>query len=167
MTKFLRAPWLLFAVFIAPILLTCALSLSKYSPDKTTNKGHLFNQTYLMTNVSSSAHTLPKRKWLLTVYQPNQCDQKCLKRIEEMEWLFNILGKKKHQTQLVYISNNQLNLSKSWIHLPITNGAVFNGSQKIIFDPLQRAVMSYTDDQSIKDTLKDMKKLIMFSRSLI
>ncbi len=158
------------ATFILPIIIAVYLVNHPLYGGKHTHKGRLLSQTTHLKEIAKTPEKADKNKWLLIHYQPTQCLKDCQKSLQQLEWLYDILGKNQHHTQLIYLAKHPLtSLSAKWLYLP-TRSKVHQSlpphSLRIIADPLQRPTLTYPLSQPIRDMLKDLKKLLTFSRSL-
>jgi hypothetical protein len=158
------------ATFIVPIVIALYLVNSSLNLGASTHKGHLLSQTIFLNELSKNTKKAAKNKWLLIHYQPSACLNQCQQNLKQLEWMYDILGKNQHRTQLIYLSNAPTSLSSKWAHLPITAHTdqllqAASTPLRIIADPLQRPTLTYPVTQSVKDMLIDLKKLLIFSRS--
>jgi len=159
-------------VFLSPFLLAYYYFIN----DATTNRGTTnygkFLQEEIVVDISEKASN---EYWLLIQLIPNNCNNKCQDNIHMLRQVNSALGKDMDRVRRYIIFEK--NIQKNSVYIKnYPKVIVLDNSEKIynklskmeekifIADPLGNVILGYKNDFMPKGLLKDIKKLLKFSK---
>jgi hypothetical protein len=165
----------LLLIFLSPLLIASVMFVYRTPmTHKTVNHGQLLNPP-----INISAFIPPtdeKQNWQLAYYLSGPCETECVKNIYYIEQIKKALGKKQHYltplfmtaTPLSVLDQQQLKAHYPHVHYQLLNASVdqqwqntfHHKSGLYMIDPENRVMMAYADEDTPKNILKDIQRLL-------
>ena len=151
--------------FFAPLLLAFVLLKVDWSPTQQVNNGHFLAQQITLENWQK----IQPKQWSIVQQSTSECLQTCQYTQQQMQQVFNALGKYKDKVGLVFLGEPQQ--FSGLKNFPSTHQSLKVNTLYLV-DRFGLIVLAYPlseneqTNRSIKQGLiKDLKKLFKFSRS--
>ena len=180
--------WFVVIAFVAPVVLAYLMyffgNVASFS-----NHGEILNPVVDIASFklkNEKDELIPKKeltyKWRLISFVGKNCDTACNARLYDVRQIHKSLGKNQHRVLrvIVHIEDasdeltnhikqeypNALNMfgDEKAISSALGESAQIRENEIYIMDPVGNVMMRFTQDQSKKDFLKDLKKLLKVSQ---
>ena len=180
--------WFVVIAFVAPVVLAYLMyffgNVGSFS-----NHGEILNPVVDIASFklkNEKDELIPKKeltyKWRLISFVGKNCDTACNARLYDVRQIHKSLGKNQHRVLrvIVHIEDasdeltnhikqeypNALNMfgDEKAISSALGESAQIRENEIYIMDPVGNVMMRFTQDQSKKDFLKDLKKLLKVSQ---
>ncbi|MYM63597.1 hypothetical protein [Pseudomaricurvus sp. HS19] len=160
---------MLLLIGFAPMLSAWALYLGQWQPQTNTARGALMQPALTAEQWWPAANTDSLEQlhghWLIVEVLPADCDRNCVQQLQQVTQLHLALGKEAERVRRVWFgTTTPTQADDPYLQiLPHSDLQVPQQRQRFIVDPLGNLVLTYTQDQDLRDLLKDLKKLLKAS----
>lgn len=184
--------WFVVLSFIAPVALAYVMfffvDVKSFS-----NHGEILNPIVHISNFTlkdENGELIPQEKltykWRMIMFLGKDCDQQCTKRLYDTRQIHKSLGKEQYRLYRMIIHlepavesltkligdvhpdvievNGELNDIIKALNSNVHDNAGITSNEIYIMDPMGNVMMRFTQDQSNKDILIDVKKLLKASQ---
>ena len=159
-------------VFLSPFLFAYYYFINDATTTRGTTNYGTFLQEEIVIDVSKKTSN---EHWLLIQLVPNNCNNKCQDNMHMLRQVNSALGKDMDRVQrhVIFEKNTQKNnvYIKNYPKVIVLDNSekIYNRLSKMeeeifIADPLGNVILGYKNDFMPKGLLKDIKKLLKFSK---
>jgi len=159
-------------VFLTPFLLAYYYFINDATSTRGTTNYGTFLQEEIVVDISEKDSN---EHWLLIQLIPNKCNSKCQDNIHMLRQVNSALGKDMDRVQRYIIFEKNIQKNDGYIKnypkvIVLDNSEnTYNRLSKMeerifIADPLGNVILGYKNDFMPKGLLKDMKRLLKFSK---
>jgi cytochrome oxidase Cu insertion factor (SCO1/SenC/PrrC family) len=184
-------PWFVVAAFVTPVVLAYALYFLGVTPPAFSNKGELLNpvidvEALALTDAGNQAMSrddITIHRWHMMVFTGASCDEACNKILYSMRQINIAVGKNAPRVRhmIVHLENpgdefralitdeypdaRRVYSNSQTIEAALQEvGANFRSNEIYIMDPLGNIMLRFNQDQSYKDLMHDLNKLLKVSQ---
>ncbi len=184
-------PWIMVTAFAAPVVLAYALYFSGVSPPSLNNNGELIQpvidvETLALTNENNEILErldITEHKWHMIYFAGPTCDGACNMLLLKLRQINIAAGKNAYRLRRLIVHlepadakfNELINREyPETKHAKADRNTILSALRALkpdlsanevyLMDPLGNIMMRYTQDQSPKDILSDLKKLFKVSQ---
>jgi len=184
-------PWFVVIAFVAPVVAAYALFFLGITPPAYSNKGELLDpiidvESFALSDDSNTAlgrDAITEHKWHMIYFVGSSCDDACNQTLYNMRQINIAAGKNANRLQRLlvhleapaeefqaliakeYPQARHVNANAETIAAALQEvGPQFRANEIYIMDPLGNIMLRFTQEQSYKDILHDLKKLFKVSQ---
>lgn len=184
-------PWFVVIAFVAPVVAAYALFFLGITPPAYSNKGELLDpiidvESFALSDDSNNVlgrEAITEHKWHMMYFVGSSCDDACNQSLYNMRQINIAAGKYANRLQRLlvhleapaeefqalvakeYPQARHVNANAETIDAALQEvGPQFRANEIYIMDPLGNIMLRYTQEQSYKDILHDLKKLFKVSQ---
>lgn len=184
-------PWFVVIAFVAPVVAAYALFFLGITPPAYSNKGELLDpiidvESFALSDDSNNVlgrKAITEHKWHMMYFVGSSCDDACNQSLYNMRQINIAAGKYANRLQRLlvhleapaeefqalvakeYPQARHVNANAETIAAALQEvGPQFRANEIYIMDPLGNIMLRYTQEQSYKDILHDLKKLFKVSQ---
>lgn len=184
-------PWFVVIAFVAPVVAAYALFFLGITPPAYSNKGELLDpiidvESFALSDDSNNVlgrDAITEHKWHMMYFVGSSCDDACNQSLYNMRQINIAAGKYANRLQRLlvhleapaeefqalvakeYPQARHVNANAETIAAALQEvGPQFRANEIYIMDPLGNIMLRYTQEQSYKDILHDLKKLFKVSQ---
>ena len=184
-------PWFVVIAFVAPVVVAYALFFLGITPPAYSNKGELLDpiidvESFALSDDSNNVlgrEAITEHKWHMMYFVGSSCDDACNQTLYNMRQINIAAGKYANRLQRLlvhleapgeefqalvakeYPQARHVNANAETIVTALQEvGPQFRANEIYIMDPLGNIMLRYTQEQSYKDILHDLKKLFKVSQ---
>lgn len=154
--------WLIWLFGAGPMLLAMFLYFSDYSPASSSQRGELLPSGITLSDWELVDLTGKKRdangQWQLLLSSKTPCIERCAYWQQQLPQINQALGKDRDRVIWALVANNPNEHQLNNEPLPQIENAIW------LADPNGNLVLQYSLEQTPKDLLKDLKRLLKVSR---
>jgi cytochrome oxidase Cu insertion factor (SCO1/SenC/PrrC family) len=184
-------PWFVVAAFVTPVALAYTLFFLGVTPPAFSNKGELLNpiidvEAFALSDGSNqlmNRDDITVHRWHMMVFTGASCDEACQQILYSMRQINIAVGKNAPRVRhmIVHleqpddefkalIAKEHANARRAYTDSQAVEaalqevGALFRSNEIYIMDPLGNIMLRFTQDQSYKDLMHDLNKLLKVSQ---
>ena len=184
-------PWFVVIAFVAPVVAAYALFFLGITPPAYSNKGELLDpiidvESFALSDDSNNVlgrDAITEHKWHMMYFVGSSCDDACNQSLYNMRQINIAAGKYANRLQRLlvhleapaeefqalvakeYPQARHVNANAETIAAALQEvGPQFRANEIYIMDPLGNIMLRFTQEQSYKDILHDLKKLFKVSQ---
>ena len=184
-------PWFVVIAFVAPVVAAYALFFLGITPPAYSNKGELLDpiidvESFALSDDSNNIlgrDAITEHKWHMMYFVGSSCDDACNQTLYNMRQINIAAGKYANRLQRLlvhleapaeefqalvakeYPQARHVNANAETIAVALQEvGPQFRPNEIYIMDPLGNIMLRFTQEQSYKDILHDLKKLFKVSQ---
>ena len=184
-------PWFVVIAFVAPVVAAYALFFLGITPPAYSNKGELLDpiidvESFALSDDSNNIlgrDAITEHKWHMMYFVGSSCDDACNQTLYNMRQINIAAGKYANRLQRLlvhleapaeefqalvakeYPQARHVNANAETIAVALQEvGPQFRANEIYIMDPLGNIMLRFTQEQSYKDILHDLKKLFKVSQ---
>jgi cytochrome oxidase Cu insertion factor (SCO1/SenC/PrrC family) len=184
-------PWFVVAAFVTPVVLAYALYFLGVAPPAYSNTGELLKpvidvEAFALSDENQqplSRDDITIHRWHMMVFAGANCDEACNQILYNMRQINIAVGKNAPRVRhmivhleppgdefQVLIDKEYPDARRVYTDSQATEaalvevGANFRSNEIYIMDPLGNIMLRFTQDQSYKDLMKDLNKLLKVSQ---
>ena len=184
-------PWFVVAAFVTPVVLAYALYFLGVKPPAFSNTGELLKpvidvEAFALSDENKqplSRDDITIHRWHMMVFAGASCDEACNQALYNLRQINIAVGKNAPRVRHMIVhletpgDDFQALIDKEYpdarrvytdsqtIEVALQEvGANFRSNEIYIMDPLGNIMLRFTQDQSYKDLMKDLNKLLKVSQ---